>query len=68
MYTILINDGSNGWRKIDNILRTEEEVNRDLRFYRQGTKGFNIKFRKKCVYTGPILTIGLISVPASSGR
>lgn len=67
MYTILVNNEGNGWKEFDNIWRTEKEANRDLRNYRLWTKGFNVKFRKKLVYKGPIMTIGVISVPASSG-
>ncbi len=67
MYTILVNNEGNGWKEIDDIWRTEKEANRDLRNYRRWTKGFNVKFRKKLVYTGPIMTISAISVPASSG-
>ena len=67
MYTILVNNEDNGWKEFDNIWRTEKETNRDLRNYRRWTKGFNVKFRKKLVYTGPIMTISAISVPASSG-
>jgi len=67
MYTILVNNEGNGWKEFDNIWRTEKEANRDLRNYRRWAKGFNVKFRKKLVYTGPIMTISGISVPASSG-
>ena len=67
MYTILVNNEGNGWKEFDDIWRTEKEVNRDLKNYRLWTKGFNVKFRKKLVYTGPIMTISGISVPASSG-
>lgn len=67
MYTILVNNEGNGWKEFDDIWRTEKEANRDLRNYRQWTKGFHIKFRKKLVYKGPIMTISGISVPASSG-
>lgn len=67
MYTILVNNEGNGWKEIDDIWRTEKEANRDLRNYRRWAKGFNVKFRKKLVYTGLIMTISGISVPASSG-
>ena len=67
MYTILVNNEGNGWKEFDDIWRTEKEDNRDLKNYRRWTKGFNVKFRKKLVYTGPIMTISAISVPASSG-
>ncbi len=54
MYIIMVNNEENGWKEFDGIWLTEEEINRDLRKYRKLVKGHNVKFRKKCVYNGPI--------------
>jgi len=55
-YMILFDRG-NGWEAFDEGEYTEKEANRELRHLKEGRPDW--KFRKKCVYNGPIQRLSI---------
>lgn len=56
-YMIMFNNG-NGWKPLEDTMFDEKEANEELKHLKSAQPDW--KFRKKCVYNGPIQRLSVL--------